>query len=62
MGENQTETTADVKQDETQIKPGINISQLKLQMSVKEQSLDLTRKLKLPSKIWKAVKVHWLHL
>ncbi|MFR3228319.1 MAG: hypothetical protein ACLTPG_05080 [Mediterraneibacter gnavus] len=48
--------------DETQIKQVINISQLKLQMSVKEQSLDLTRKLKLPSKIWKAAKVHWLHL
>lgn len=62
LGEIRQKQQQMLKQDETQIKPGINISQLKLQMSVKEQSLDLTRKLKLPSKIWKAVKVHWLHL
>ena len=45
LGENQTETTADVKtRRNTRTKLGINISQQKLQMLVKERSLGFNKK------------------
>ena len=63
MGENQTETTADVKTRRNTNKTGDQYFTAEITDVSEGAILGFNKKkLKLPSKIWKAVKVHWLHL